>query len=326
MNPSESSLMHQYLSATDAGAEDEFAAALLCDHAIPVIRKTVARRLRGTSDQDREDVEGEVILDLTARLKSQKQENGSAIERFSAYVAVCAQNACDRYLRRRYPGRHRLKNRLRYLIGKTPEVALWEDPEHGWICGDASSKGSAPKPVPPDLASRLGPADRNPKDLLRQVFREYPEPVELDALVGVFAEVWGIRDPIPQMELVEESIVSREPAADEVIAGRERLEQLWREITSLPAPQRSALLLNLRDPAGGSAIWLLPAAGIATIREIAKLIEIPAEEFADLWPRLPLNDLEIAGRLEIPRQQVINLRQAARQRLARRTRKEAELT
>jgi DNA-directed RNA polymerase specialized sigma subunit len=37
-----------------------------------------------------------------------------------------------------------------------------------------------------------------------------------------------------------------------------------------------------------------------------------------------LNDLEIADRLGIVRQQVINLRQAARQRLARRLRKEVE--
>lgn len=318
--------MRQYLSATDAGIEDELVATLLCDHAIPVIRKTIARRLRGSSDQDREDVEGEVILDLTARLKSQKQPDGTVIERFSAYVAVCSQNACDRYLRRRYPGRHRLKNRLRYLIGKTPGFALWEDPEHGWICGDELSRGMTPKPAPPDLASRLGPSDRNPKDLLRQVFQEFTGPVDLDALVGVFAEVWGIRDPATQVELIEESIVSQDPAVDEVIAGRQRLEYLWREITSLPAPQRSALLLNLRDPAGGSAIWLLPAAGLVSVREIAKLIGIPAEEFADLWPRLPLSDLEIASRFGIARQQVINLRQAARQRLARRTRKEAELT
>jgi DNA-directed RNA polymerase specialized sigma subunit len=36
-----------------------------------------------------------------------------------------------------------------------------------------------------------------------------------------------------------------------------------------------------------------------------------------LWRRLPVSDLEIAERLGVTRQQVINLRQAARQRLAR---------
>ncbi len=324
MTPSESSLMQQYLSATDTKIEDELATALLCDHALPVIRKTLTRRLRGTSEQDREDVAGDVTLQLLARLKSQKQQNSAVIERFSAYVAVCAQNACDRYLRRRYPGRHRLKNRLRYLIGKMPEFALWEDPEHGWVCGNAALKGTAPKAVPQDLVARLGPADRNPKDLLRQVFRDFPGPIDSDALVGIFAELWGIRDQATQVELLEESTASQERPVDDFIAGRQRLEQLWREITSLPVSQRAALLLNLRDPAEGSAVWLLPASGIASIRQIAEFTGIPAAEFAELWPRLPLSDLEIADRLGIARQQVINLRQAARQRLARRARKESE--
>jgi hypothetical protein len=38
-----------------------------------------------------------------------------------------------------------------------------------------------------------------------------------------------------------------------------------------------------------------------------------------LWDQLPLDDLSIAARLGVTRQQVINLRKAARARLARRT-------
>ena len=54
------------------------------------------------------------------------------------------------------------------------------------------------------------------------------------------------------------------------------------------------------------------------MRRIAEVIGIPAEELAALWSRLPLNDLEIATRLDLSRQQVINLRKSARQRLTRR--------
>jgi hypothetical protein len=64
---------------------------------------------------------------------------------------------------------------------------------------------------------------------------------------------------------------------------------------------------------------LLPATGIASIRQIAAALEIAVETFAGLWKRLPLEDREIASLLGVTRQKVINMRLAARQRLARRT-------
>ena len=82
---------------------------------------------------------------------------------------------------------------------------------------------------------------------------------------------------------------------------------------------RMALLLNLRDQSGDSALRLFPALGIASIRQIAGAMELDANEMALLWPRLPLDDLELAQMLQLSRQQVINLRKSARQRLARRS-------
>jgi hypothetical protein len=60
--------------------------------------------------------------------------------------------------------------------------------------------------------------------------------------------------------------------------------------------------------------------GLATIRQIAAVLEISAPEMAALWGRLPLDDHAIAARLECTRQQVINLRMAGRKRLATRLR------
>ena len=54
------------------------------------------------------------------------------------------------------------------------------------------------------------------------------------------------------------------------------------------------------------------------MREIAVILEIDAVALAEIWGRLPLSDLEVAGKLGIQRQQVINLRKAARERLGRR--------
>ena len=54
------------------------------------------------------------------------------------------------------------------------------------------------------------------------------------------------------------------------------------------------------------------------MRQIAKALEMADEDFARLWQRLPLDDASIAELLNITRQQVINLRKCARERLARR--------
>jgi RNA polymerase sigma factor (sigma-70 family) len=320
MMPIEPALIQRYLDAPGQPEEDALLAELVFESAAPVIRRTIARRLMTSPEQDRNDVAGDVMLDIITRLKKLKREGGVPIDRFAAYAAVSAHNGCDQYLRQCYPQRHRLKNRLRYLLGKMPRFAMWQDPERGWVCGRASWKGRPPATPEPGLASHLGSWERRPDMLLTEVFERTATPLEFDALVEIFANFWGIRDRAVPLEFVVDSFPSVEPAPDDVMVQRENLERLWSGITELPQPQRAALLLNLRDPQGGSAIWLLPSAGIASVRRIAELVGIPANAFADLWRRLPVSDLEIAERLGVARQQVINLRQAARQRLARRLR------
>jgi hypothetical protein len=95
------------------------------------------------------------------------------------------------------------------------------------------------------------------------------------------------------------------------------VQRLWAEICLLPQRQRTALLLNLRDMQGGECIGLFPLAGV-TIRQSAQVLGISAERFAETWNELPLDDMTIAEQLGITRQQVINLRKSARERLARR--------
>jgi hypothetical protein len=65
-------------------------------------------------------------------------------------------------------------------------------------------------------------------------------------------------------------------------------------------------------------LWLLPVAGVATIRQIAGVLEIHDAELAALWDDLPLDDATIGLRIGCTRQQVINLRMAARKRLTNR--------
>lgn len=99
------------------------------------------------------------------------------------------------------------------------------------------------------------------------------------------------------------------------------LEKIWAEIGLLPERQRNALLLNLTDATGYGVITLLPVTGIASLRQIAEALGMSAQKLAEIWNDLPMNDATIAGLLGVTRQQVINLRKSARERLIRRVRK-----
>ena len=112
------------------------------------------------------------------------------------------------------------------------------------------------------------------------------------------------------------------PTADTILEHRDALEVLWREIRRLPRPQRAALLLNLRDADGGNAVALLVLLGVATFEAVAAAIGIAPEALASVWSTMPLDDLEIGRQLGLSRQQVINLRKAARRRLERFTKRE----
>ncbi len=100
---------------------------LLCYYAAPVIRRVVSHRLRQWgAAADCEDVTGEVQAELIERLLELKGQERESIQKFESYVGICARHACDENFRRRFPQRRRLKTRLRYLLGKDGEFALWE--------------------------------------------------------------------------------------------------------------------------------------------------------------------------------------------------------
>jgi len=158
-------------------------------------------------------------------------------------------------------------------------------------------------------------------DLLTTIFSVAHAPLELDQLTELTAGLWGVEDhsaePVDGNTLLDERLhADINPAT--IIERRQSLELLWREICQLPRRQRVALLLNLRNPHGINVITLLPATGVATFEQIAVALEIPIAEFEQLWAQLPLDDLYLADYLGATRQQVINLRKTARERLLKR--------
>jgi hypothetical protein len=286
----------------------------------PLIRRIVRWRV-GTSAslQDQEDVTGDVLLELLSRIGAARRGESAAILDLPAYASVAANHGCDHYLRRRFPLRHRLSARLRYLLAKSTAYATWESSAGELVCGYAAQRGTPPNTgLPPDWARQVPvPSRADESSAVAASLRYAAAPLRIGELVDAVALLLNIRDEVVSVDHV---IVST-PAADvgALVDQRRLLERLWSEIVTLPLSQRVALLLNLRDDEGYCALTTLPATGVASMREIARVLEMPAEDLAALWRALPLSDLDLSARLGVTRQQVINLRKAARERLIRRT-------
>jgi hypothetical protein len=170
----------------------------------------------------------------------------------------------------------------------------------------------------PSSWTRQSPAaGADPRPLIRDIFDRIGGVIEIDRLVNLVASIWRI-ERVPQLYWTADALADGGASPDVLLERHRHIERLWDEIQRLPLRQRVALLLNLRDASGAGMLWILPVAGIASMRTIAKTLEMPVEELAELWRRLPIDDAALAKRLGCTRQQVINLRMSARKRLRNR--------
>jgi len=144
-------------------------------------------------------------------------------------------------------------------------------------------------------------------------FRSYAAVTAFHVVHAHFRHVHPERQQAVPLERVDETA-----SVESSLVYRSALLEVWREIELLPPRQRAALLLGLRDDNGSATASLLILLQIATFDELAAAVELAREELAAIWDQLPLPDMAIAGRLGLTRQQVINLRKSARDRLGRR--------
>ncbi len=324
-------LLRQYAACPDLDAAETMLATLVVEHAQPGIRRIVRYKLafQGAREaQDIDDVASEVLVELLSRLRVIREEGSvETIGTFSGYTAVAAYHACNEYLRRKYPNRHRLKTRLRYLLNNEKRFAIWEGEGTEWVCGLTAWQAARRPPISLEAVNRWrdtladlphGRSSLPPAELLARIFDRFGAPVEFDELVSIVGQIWGVDDPPAAPERAARDLESGDAHPADRMALQQWMQELWMQIRELPAAQRTALLLNLRSGTEGSAVALLPLTGVATIRQVAEVLGFLPEEFAALWNRLPLDDLAIAERLGVTRQQVINLRKSARERLTRR--------
>ncbi|MEK6299740.1 MAG: hypothetical protein AABO41_03390 [Acidobacteriota bacterium] len=342
-------LLLPFLRAIDESDSQRLLAQLVSDHAEPIITKIIRHKMhvsRGRSgdsraSDDAEEMRGEVLVQLLSRLSQLREKPDERhVNNFRSYVAAITYSAWHEHLRRKYPQRHMLKNRLRYLLAHRPSFAVWEGEDKDWLCGLGAwgnqTKGLAGSRRIQELRGDVQASERaglssndlqrlDLASLLGAIFRYAGSCVGLDDLVNLVAEWSGVEDHAHQAGAEEdepddplERMPDPRPTADIELQRRRYLQQLWVEICQLKPQQRAALLLNLKDADGGDVVSVFPIAGIATLREIADALVIQPEHLASIWNDLPLDDLTIASHLGITRQQVINLRKSARERLARR--------
>lgn len=294
---------------------------LIVDVARPVVSAVLARAISSAlRPQDADDIAAVVDLRLLGKLRELAEANGEGVQDLERYVATLTQNAIHDHLRRAFPARARLKNRIRYLLVRDARFALWS---HGGtlVCGLAAWRDSTTYARTIDLGEAIPHRMHDEKraaDVLAEVFARVNEPAALDAVVDALAALWNVVDLAPAE--VAEDVEVVQPEGTKRMERRELLAALWTEVRELRPLQRKALLLHLRGSGTPNGLSLLVVSHVATFEDLATALQLTSAELTELWPELPLDDLRIAEHLGVTRQQVINLRKSARERLARRTR------
>jgi hypothetical protein len=265
--------------------------------------------LRGVVGQDppdvMDDLRADVTLRLINRLRALPLDRSAEIVSFRDFAAMVTYHAYGDYMRRMFPRRARLKKRVRYVLNHDHRFAVSSRQSGLAVSLITSEAGPTSAPVAQVAEACVA------------ALAGHREPMELELLVTAVAERLGEIDA-PDLPLEARRELAGPADLVQRIENRDYLRHLWLEIRELPRRQRMALLLNLRDSDDGSVVRFLPLTGIASIGDIAVALELEPHLFAELWNGLPLDDAEIALRLGLTRQQVINLRKSARERLARR--------
>lgn len=328
------------LAASDEQA-DEIVLQLISVHAEPVIRGVIRYKLHLSSRRaEADDLYQDALLQLLAELQQLRKQPGEhPITDMRGMAAVIAHRTCSRWMRRQFPERHALKNRLHYLLTRQRGFALWQEKGSKLVAGFAVWQGrkktmtaarlgqlsglSGDEGLLADVRSLGTGRQGRSGDALAAVFNCLGGPIEFDELVSTVAALIGIRDqPIESMDQNEDGIafqpVAGEPDPAWQVEKRIFLQRLWEELQQLPLNQRAALLLNLKDAEGRGCIALFPATGVATLRQLAQVMDMSADRFAELWNELPIEDARIAELMGLTRQQVINARKSGRERLTRR--------
>ena len=126
-------LLEPLLTATSDEHADEVLSELIKDHAGPVIKGVIRFKLRFDSHRETQraeadDIQQDVVLQLFTQLQRFRNlPSAHPITDVRGMAAVIAHRTCARWMRRQFPERHALKNRLHYLLTRQRGFALWDN-------------------------------------------------------------------------------------------------------------------------------------------------------------------------------------------------------
>jgi hypothetical protein len=246
-----------FIETTDEARADRCLASLVDQHAVPIIREILGSSLRFhldnhavASTQDANDLFNDIVANLLTRLRQIRHDRTrGAIADFRGYIAATAYNACNLYLRQKYPRRSRLKNRLRYLLSHDAAFALWASDASGLIGGFAEWRdkdASTPQrffekirqnPVEWIQSVRLpdvGIDRAQLSSLLHALFQSCGSPIRLDDLVNIVADICREKDHADESLDTALNLVAPALDFETVLEQKDTLSLLWQEVCELP--------------------------------------------------------------------------------------------
>jgi len=337
------SMISSFLREEDPQEQERILAEIVSVEALPIIRRVIRQQLglylrnssKGFEDSLASDLYHDIATRIIERLrKLRSNELGQDefdFDDFSSYVSRISKNVCHDFLREKYPTRHNLKNRIRYLLTTRPEFSLWKSNGFNHCCGLSEWEDSSFKPnielddhLLERVRERTGWNTKDSTDqltgLLQAIFTECAGPIEVDRLVSFVIKIIGSSEPVTEsldssLLEIQTELVDQRPRADQTLEDRERLRSLWNDILKLTAAQRKLILFSNLDVIESDLWSLFIESGTVEPNNILEALDISQSDFMSLWPRIPLNLIELADHLGLTRAQVVKARFNARARL-----------
>jgi DNA-directed RNA polymerase specialized sigma24 family protein len=326
-------LLHPFLSASNEEAALAELDALFTGIVIPTVQKVLSQKLRMASPiarlesadtrcLDEEDFRQQTLVALTTHLWQLYQNPAEhRISVFPSYVAGAAINTWRDAVRRDAKLWTRLSNRLTYLFRGTAGptgFGKWQDAEHESLAGFAIWQRKKMPIGHLDLEEaqlELPPQTAALPEVVAWVLEQAGGPLPWNEFVTAIAFVLQVKDERISIEGSKLGpLLGGTSEPDRETSDRVQLRACWDVIRKLDVKERAVLLLKAED------LLDLELSQVATVDNIASVLELPLSRLLELLPRLPLDDQEIAQLLKIQRQTVVNLRRQARSTLRRRLR------
>jgi RNA polymerase sigma factor (sigma-70 family) len=258
------------------------------------------------------DICQDTLVRVWERVGAAASGSDADVADLKAYATTVAHNLWSDYLRRKYPRRTSLKNRLRYFFSHASGYALWDGPDHSLECGRAAWRYGTSRVDPGRLQKvstdlSWAPAQAKPMErfsaadwsrFLDAFLGRAGGPVQLDDLVSITASVLEIREDRMQSTDTDETGeralrelpdgAVRTPEADAELRGS--IGRLWTAVKALRPDYRCVYLLNIPGPGKSRGdIEVFVDSGVARVTEIGQLLGLTEDQYAIAWDALPLS-------------------------------------